>query len=124
MIPNEVKEGWHHHAVKRLSALSKGITSNRHGDYPLQQKTNLNLMKKYLKERNCLRDKVSRFSRIFAKFAKLNPREKFTVSQFSKKKINDGHVKNILQDIKESRIKSFISKQCYFKYRKIWARVP
>ena len=32
--------------------------------------------KDYLKERNRLRDKFLRFSRIFAKFAKLNSREK------------------------------------------------
>ena len=69
---------------------------------------------KYVKERNCLGDKFLRFSRIFAKFAKLNPREKSTGSQFAKLNlretyiftlgslsINDGHVENILQDIKE-----------------------
>ena len=39
---------------------------------------------KYLKERNCLRDKFSRYSRIFSKFAKLNPREKSNSSQFTK----------------------------------------
>ena len=39
---------------------------------------------KYLKERNCLRDKFSRFSRIFDKFTKLNLREKSTGSQFTK----------------------------------------
>ena len=78
----------------------------------------------YLNERICLRDKSSRFSRIFAKYAKLNPRKKSTGSQFAKlnprknkkKKnffrflelakltflsMNDGHVKNILQDIKQ-----------------------
>ena len=38
----------------------------------------------YFKERNYLRDKFSRFSRIFAKFAKLNPREKSTGSQLAK----------------------------------------
>ena len=38
----------------------------------------------YLKERNCLRDKFSQFSRIFPKFAKLNPRKKSTGSQFVK----------------------------------------
>ena len=38
----------------------------------------------YLKERNCLRDKFSGFSRIFAKFAKLNPCEKSTGGQFAK----------------------------------------
>ena len=81
----------------------------------------------YLKERNCLRDKFSRFSRVFSKFVKLNPREKSLKSQFAKiipceKKIflcvselaklrffilgslsiNDGHVKNILQGIKQN----------------------
>ena len=74
-------------------------------------------------ERNYLQDKFSRFSRILAK---LNPREKFTGSQFAKLNpreknifspffrisktyifaldslsINDGHVKNILHDIKQ-----------------------
>ena len=62
----------------------------------------------YLKERNCLRNKFSRFSRIWQK---LNPHEKkyffsffrisktyiFTLSSLS---INDDHVKNILQNIK------------------------
>ena len=38
----------------------------------------------YLKERNCLRDIFSGFLQIFAKFAKLNPREKSTGSQFAK----------------------------------------
>ena len=38
----------------------------------------------YLKERNHLWDKFSRFSRIFAKFAKLNPREKSSENQFAK----------------------------------------
>ena len=37
-----------------------------------------------LKERNCLRDKLSRFSQIFVNFAKLNPRKKSTGSQFAK----------------------------------------
>ena len=37
----------------------------------------------YLKERNCLRDTFSRFLQFFAKFAKLNPREKSTGSQFA-----------------------------------------
>ena len=83
----------------------------------------------YVKERNCLRDKFSQYLQIFTKFAKLNPREKSTGSQLAKlnpreKKfffsflrisktyiftlgsllINDGHVKNILQVIKQSRI--------------------
>ena len=82
----------------------------------------------YLMERNCLRDKLSRLSRIFAKFAKLKPREKSTASQFAKlnpreKKfffsffrisktyiftldfpsVNDDHVKNLLQDIKQHK---------------------
>ena len=34
----------------------------------------------YRKERNCLRDTFSRFSRVFVKLAKLNPREKPTGS--------------------------------------------
>ena len=37
-----------------------------------------------IKWRSCLRDKFSQFSRIFAKFAKLNPRETFTGSQLVK----------------------------------------
>ena len=32
MIPNEEKEGWHYLAVKKLSALLRGITSKRKGD--------------------------------------------------------------------------------------------
>ena len=38
----------------------------------------------YLKEKNCLRDKLSQFSRIFALFARSNPREKSTGNQFAK----------------------------------------
>ena len=38
----------------------------------------------YLKERNHLWDKFSRISRILAKFAKLNPREKSSENQFAK----------------------------------------
>ena len=41
-------------------------------------------MTSYLKERNYLWDKFSRFSRIMAKFAKLNPREKSSENQFAK----------------------------------------
>ena len=37
----------------------------------------------YLKERNCLRDTFSGFFQIFAKFAKLNPREKNFFFRFS-----------------------------------------
>ena len=83
----------------------------------------------YLKKKSCLRGKFSQFSRIFAKFAKLNPREKLSGSHFAKlnlreKKyfpfgfqnyktyifilgslsINDGHVKNILQEIELSKV--------------------
>ena len=54
MIPNG--EVWHYLVVKELSALLRGITSKHHGDFfvsiafiLLQQKTNLNLIKKYLK---------------------------------------------------------------------------
>ena len=32
MIPNEEREGWHYLAVKKLSALLKGITSKNNGD--------------------------------------------------------------------------------------------
>ena len=64
----------------------------RHIKEPLALFIKLNLVLKavlgfflnYLKERNCLRDKFSRFSRIFAKFTKLNLREKFNGSQFTK----------------------------------------
>ena len=38
----------------------------------------------YLKERNSLRDKFLKISKIFDKFAKLNPSEKSTGSQFTK----------------------------------------
>lgn len=38
----------------------------------------------YLKEKSCLREELSRVSRIFARFTKLNPREKCTSSQFAK----------------------------------------
>ena len=33
MISNEEKEGWHYLAVKKLSALLRGITSKHHGDF-------------------------------------------------------------------------------------------
>ena len=33
MIPNEEREGWHYLAVKRLSALLRGITSNNNGGF-------------------------------------------------------------------------------------------
>ena len=58
MIPNEVNEGWHYLAVKKLSVLLHGITS-KHDFYKwfflvwivfvlLEQKINLNVMKKYV----------------------------------------------------------------------------
>ena len=53
MIPNEEKEGWHYLAVKKLFALLQRITSKNKGDFYclnclhlLEQKINLNLMKK------------------------------------------------------------------------------
>ena len=54
MITNEEKEGlWNYIAVKKLSTLLRGITSKHHGDFYclnclhfLEQKINLNLMKK------------------------------------------------------------------------------
>ena len=74
----------------------------------------------YLKERYCLWDKFSRFSPIFAKFAKLNSCKiiffsflrisKTYIFTLGSPTINDGHVKNILQVIMQSRIKSFIIK--------------
>ena len=33
MIPNESKEGWHYLAIRKLSALIKGITSKHDGDF-------------------------------------------------------------------------------------------
>ena len=33
MIPNYEKEGWHHLAVKKLSALLRGITSKHPSDF-------------------------------------------------------------------------------------------
>ena len=33
MIPNEEKEGWHYLAVKKLSALLRGIFSKHDGDF-------------------------------------------------------------------------------------------
>ena len=35
MIPNEEKKGWHYLAVKKLSALLRGITSQHGGFYCL-----------------------------------------------------------------------------------------
>ena len=52
----------------------------------------------YLKDRNYLRDKCSLFPRIFAEFAKLNPREKPTGSQFAK--LNPCEKKYFLFDFK------------------------
>ena len=53
MIPNEEKEGWHYLTVKKL--LHRKTSKNK-GDFYclicfilLEQKVNLNLMKKYLK---------------------------------------------------------------------------
>ena len=51
MIPNEEK-GWHFLAVKELSALLHRITPKNKGDfYCLEQKINLNLMKKYVERK-------------------------------------------------------------------------
>ena len=57
MVPNG--EGWHYLAVKKLSALLRRITSKHHSDFNylyfyivffhLQQKTNVNLIKNYVK---------------------------------------------------------------------------
>ena len=60
MIPNEEKEGrLHYLAVKKISTSLRGTTSKRHGDFfsinclhSLEQKINLNLMKKYVKVKN------------------------------------------------------------------------
>ena len=55
MILNREKL-WHYLAVKKPLALLRGITSKHYGDFyclncfiPLEQKTNLNGMKKYVK---------------------------------------------------------------------------
>ena len=70
MIPSKEKEGQHYLAVKKLSALLRGITSKHNGDfYSLnclifkKQKINLNLMKKYVKlkifvELNCHQKRI------------------------------------------------------------------
>ena len=50
MIPNKEKEGWHYLAVKKLLALLIGIMSKH--PILLQQKANLNFMKKYVKRKN------------------------------------------------------------------------
>ena len=57
MIPNEEKEGWHYLTVKKLSTLLRGMTS--WWCYCLwiilillEQKLNLNLMKKYCKSKD------------------------------------------------------------------------
>ena len=56
MIPNKEKEAWHYLTVKTISALLHGITSKHKGNFfclnffiVLEQKANLNLMKKYVK---------------------------------------------------------------------------
>ena len=56
MIPIAEKEGWNYLAVKKLSTVLRRITSKHHGDFccfnclhSLEQKINLNLMKKYVK---------------------------------------------------------------------------
>ena len=49
MIPNKEKEGWHYLAVKKLLALSIGIMSKH--PILLQQKANLNFLKKYVKRK-------------------------------------------------------------------------
>ena len=55
MIPNEEKEGWHYLLVKNLSTLLRRITSKHHSNFycfiffPLEEKINLNLTKKYVK---------------------------------------------------------------------------
>ena len=55
MITNEEKEGWHYLPVKKLSTLLRRITSKHHSNFycfiffPLEEKINLNLTKKYVK---------------------------------------------------------------------------
>ena len=55
MILNEEKEGWHYLAVKKLSALLHGMTSEYKGNFycfnwlHFLEKKNLNLMKKFSK---------------------------------------------------------------------------
>ena len=73
----------------------------------------------FLKDRKCLRNKFSRFSRIFAKFTKLNPSEKFFFVFQNQQKflatldasINDDYVKNILQDIKQYKQREYRKKK-------------
>ena len=54
MIPNGQK--WHYLAVKKLSALLRGVTCKHYSDFyclncfiPLEQKANLKLIKEYVK---------------------------------------------------------------------------
>ena len=53
MIPNKEKEEWHYLLIKKLALLLHGITSKHKGDFYcfvlLEQKINLNLLKKYVK---------------------------------------------------------------------------
>ena len=56
MITNEKKEGWHDLTIKKPSTSLRRITSKRHGDFYylnrlnfLEQRKNLNLIKKYVK---------------------------------------------------------------------------
>ena len=51
MIPNEEKEICHYLVVKKLSVLLRGTTSKHQGYWLLQQKTNLNLIKKSMKKK-------------------------------------------------------------------------
>ena len=58
MIPNKEKEQWHYLAVKKQSTLLTGITSNIMVIFIacivfilLEQKINLNLMKKYVRRK-------------------------------------------------------------------------
>ena len=61
MISNEVKDGWHYLAVKKLSALLRRLPSKHDTDFYcfscfhfLEQKINLNLIKKYAKIKDLL----------------------------------------------------------------------
>ena len=70
----------------------------------------------YLTERNCLRDKFSQFSRIFPKFAKLNPREKSTGNQFAKSNPRETLKKMTRENFSPSgRWESNIVKQIFLK---------
>ena len=68
----------------------------------------------YLKERTCLRYKLSRFSEIFTKFAKLNPRKKSTGTQFTK--LNPREKKILFSFFRISKTYIFTLQSKYIKH--------